>query len=49
MAIVRSVHHKIGGHGGALYYNITGSEKPEGRAKDRKNWPSLMAMISKLP
>lgn len=48
LAVVRSLHHTVGGHGGALYTSITGQEKPAGKAKDRNNWPSLAAMISKF-
>ncbi len=48
LAVVRSLHHQIGGHGGALYKSITGQDRPEGKAKDRKNWPSLTAMLSKF-
>lgn len=47
-AIVRSMHHDIGGHGGALYRSMTGHKAPDGPAKDRKNWPSLTVMISKF-
>lgn len=48
LAIVRSLHHNVGGHGGALYRSLTGHRAPLGRARDRKNWPSLTAMISKF-
>lgn len=48
LAIVRSLHHEVGGHGGALYRSITGQKAPLGKAKDRKNWPSLTAMLSKF-
>ncbi len=48
LAVVRSLHHTVGGHGGALYTSITGQKKPSGKAKDRSNWPSLTAMISKF-
>lgn len=48
LAVVRSLHHTVGGHGGALYTSITGQKAPAGKAKDRKNWPSLPAMISKF-
>ena len=48
LAVVRSLHHKVGGHGGALYTSITGQDAPLGKARDRKNWPSLTAMISRF-
>ena len=48
LAVVRSLHHNVGGHGGALYRSITGQKAPLGKAKDRKNWPSLTAMVSKF-
>ena len=48
LAVIRSLHHTIGGHGGALYTSITGQQAPLGRAKDRSNRPSLTAMISKF-
>ena len=48
LAIVRSLHHKVGGHGGALYTSITGQPAPLGKARDPKNWPSITAMISKF-
>lgn len=48
LAIVRSLHHNVGGHGGALYRSITGQNAPKGKAKDRKNWPSLTAMLSRF-
>ena len=39
LAIVRSLHHKVGGHGGALYTSITGQPAPLGKARDPKHWP----------
>lgn len=48
LAVVRSLHHTVGGHGGALYRSITGQDAPAGKAKDRSNWPSLTAMISRF-
>ncbi len=48
LAVVRSLHHTVGGHGGALYRSITGQDAPTGKAKDRANWPSLTAMISRF-
>ena len=48
LAIVRSLHHNVGGHGGALYRSMTGHSAPLGNAMDRKNWPSVTAMISKF-
>ncbi|MFQ5734553.1 MAG: DUF1501 domain-containing protein [Planctomycetaceae bacterium] len=48
LAIVRSLHHNVGGHGGALYRSITAQGAPLGKARDRKNWPSLTAMISRF-
>ncbi|MFP6666114.1 MAG: DUF1501 domain-containing protein [Pirellulales bacterium] len=47
-AIVRSLHHNVGGHGGALYRSITAQKAPLGKARDRKNWPSITAMISRF-
>ena len=47
LAIVRSVHHKHGGHGSGMYVNMTGHNPVGGvTAKGRKNWPSLASMIS---
>lgn len=48
LCIVRSLHHTDGGHGSALYYNLTAHARPAGRAGDRNNWPSLAAMIARL-
>ena len=48
LAIIRSIHHTEGGHGGGLYFNLTGHKPSGGRAKDRENWPSLPAMISRF-
>ena len=48
IAVIRSLHHTVGGHGGALYTSITGQKAPVGKAKDRGNWPSLTAMISRF-
>ena len=48
LAIVRSVTHKDGAHSSALYQNMTGQKAPQGRAKDRNNWPSLAAMVSRF-
>lgn len=48
LAVVRSLHHGVGGHGGALYTSMTGQDRPLGKAKDRSNWPSLTAMLSKF-
>ena len=48
LAVVRSLHHTVGGHGGALYTSMTGQDAPLGNAKDRKNGPSLTAMISRF-
>jgi hypothetical protein len=48
MAIIRSVHHTNGGHSGAMYTNITGHKPTGGRARNRDNWPSLAAMISRF-
>ncbi len=46
LAIIRSVHHRDGGHGSALYYNLTGHPKAAGKALDRKNWPCLASTMS---
>ena len=48
LAVIRSLYHNVGGHGGALYRSITGHKAPLGKAKNRSNWPSLTAMISKF-
>ena len=48
LAVIRSLHHNIGGHGGALYTSMTGQERPMGKAKDRSNWPSITAMLSRF-
>ncbi len=49
LAIVRSVHHTQGGHQQGMYVNMTGQNPPGGvRAKNRSNWPSLTAMISRF-
>lgn len=48
LAVVRSLHHGVGGHGGALYTSLTGQRAPKGKARDRKNWPSMTAMISRF-
>ena len=48
LAIIRSIHHTEGGHSGGIYYNLTGHKPTGGRAKDRANWPSLAAMISRF-
>jgi hypothetical protein len=48
LAIVRSLHHNVGAHGGALYTSITAQKAPMGAAKDRNNWPSLTAMLSRF-
>jgi len=47
LAIVRSVHHKHGGHQQGMYVNMTGHDPAGGiKAKSRNNWPSLASMIS---
>ncbi len=48
LAVVRSLHHTVGGHGGALYRSMTAQKVPTGKAKDRSNWPSITAMISRF-
>ena len=48
LAIVRSLHHEVGGHGGALYRSLTAQPRPMGQAKDRSNWPSLTSMLSRF-
>ncbi len=48
LAIIRSLHHTVGGHGGALYTSMTAQKAPMGKAKERTNWPSITAMISKF-
>lgn len=46
LALVRSIHHRHGGHQQGMYVSLTGHD-PEGgiKAKSRKSWPSLPAMI----
>ena len=48
IAVVRSLHHHTGAHGPAMYTSITAQKSPQGKAKDRKNWPSLTAMVSRF-
>jgi len=49
LAIVRSIHHKHGGHQQGMYVSLTGHDPAGGlTAKKRENWPSLTAMISKF-
>ena len=49
LAIVRSVHHKHGGHQQGMYINMTGKDPVGGiKAKSRKNWPSITSMISRF-
>jgi hypothetical protein len=49
LAIIRSVHHTQGGHQQGMYVNITGHNPTGGvKAKNRDNWPSLAAMISRF-
>ncbi len=48
LAVIRSLHHTVGGHGGALYTSVTGQNKASGKARHRSNWPSLTAMISRF-
>ena len=47
LAIVRSIHHRHGGHQGGMYISLTGHD-PSGKAKSRKNWPSITAMLSRF-
>ena len=49
LAVVRSVHHNVGAHSGAVYLNMTGHQ-PEGqiKAKGRRNWPSITSVISRF-
>jgi hypothetical protein len=48
LAVIRSLHHTVGGHGGALYTSITGRPSPKGKARDRANWPSITSMIARF-
>ena len=49
LAIVRSVHHKQGGHQQGMYVNMTGHDPVGGiKAKGRNNWPSLASMVSRF-
>ena len=46
LAIVRSVHHRHGGHQQGMYISMTGHDPPGGlKAKKRTNWPSLTSML----
>ena len=46
LAIVRSVHHKQGGHQQGMYVSLTGHDPVGGiKAKSRNNWPSLTSML----
>ena len=47
LAVVRSVHHKHGGHQQGMYATLTGHDPIGGiKAKGRENWPSLTSMLS---
>ena len=47
LAIIRSVHHKQGGHQQGMYVTLTGHDPQGGiKAKSRENWPSLTSMLS---
>lgn len=48
LAIVRSIHHRHGAHSGGMYVSLTGHDPAGAKAKSRKSWPSLPAMISKF-
>ncbi len=49
MAIVRSLHHKQGGHQQGMYHSITGHAPPPGlKALNRTNSPSLAALIGRF-
>jgi len=49
LAIVRSIHHKQGGHQQGMYVSLTGHDPPGGvKAKNRENWPSVGAMVSRF-
>jgi hypothetical protein len=49
LAVVRSMYHTQGGHQQGMYNSLTG-KKPVGgiKAKNRSNWPSLGAMVSRF-
>ena len=47
LAVVRSVHHKQGGHQQGMYVTLTGHDPVPGiKAKGRNNHPSLTSMLS---
>ena len=47
LAIVRSVHHRHGGHQQGMYISLTGHDPPPGmKAKLRTNWPSITSMLA---
>ena len=48
LAIVRSIHHNQGGHQQGMYVSLTGHLMNGGKAKDRGNWPSIGALISRF-
>ena len=49
LAIVRSVWHNQGGHQQGMYVSMTGHQPQGGlKAKNRDNWPSLAALISRF-
>lgn len=48
LAIIRSVSHDQGGHQQGMYISLTGHKLAGGRAKDRNNWPSVGAMVSRF-
>ena len=53
LAIVRSIHHTSSAHGMGMYWNMTGHPKPQpevaaNHPPSRSDWPSLLAMISKI-
>jgi hypothetical protein len=48
MAVIRSVSHDQGGHQQGMYISLTGHKLAGGRAKDRGNWPSVAAMVSRF-
>jgi len=47
LAVIRSVHHKQGGHQQGMYVSLTGHDPIPGiKAKGRNNRPSLTSMLS---
>ncbi len=53
LAVVRSMHHRAGEHGQAMYWNFTGHAPPGARAGEdqpasRQDWPCLGSMVARF-